>query len=68
MKKIIINPHNCSREELAELKEYLDNKCWDYKEEVPKLEVDTKTEKISRIDEPLGSLEIVLMEICRLLT
>ena len=32
MKNIEINTHNCSREELAELKAYLDSKCWDYKE------------------------------------
>ena len=32
MRNIEINTHNCSREELAELKAYLDSKCWDYKE------------------------------------
>jgi hypothetical protein len=32
MNKIIIDPHNCSREEMAELKEYLDAQSWDYKE------------------------------------
>jgi len=32
MNKIIINPHHCSKEEYAELKEYLNNKAWDYKE------------------------------------
>ena len=32
MKNIEINTHNCSREELAELKAYLDSKSWDYKE------------------------------------
>ena len=31
MNKLIIDPHNCSRDEFAELKEYLDDKCWDYK-------------------------------------
>jgi len=29
--KITIDTHNCSREELAELKEYLEDKCWDFK-------------------------------------
>lgn len=38
MKKIIIDPHNCSREELEELKEYLDENCWDWKEEEPESE------------------------------
>jgi hypothetical protein len=28
--KITIDTHYCSREELAELKEYLENKCWDF--------------------------------------
>jgi len=51
MKKIIIDPHNCSREELEELKQYLEDKCWDWKEEP---EVDTKTAKISRIKEIIG--------------
>ena len=31
MKKIIIDPHYCSREEYIELTEYLNNKCWDWK-------------------------------------
>lgn len=53
MKKIIIDPHNCSREELEELKEYLDENCWDWKEE-SEPEVDTKTAKISRIKEIIG--------------
>jgi len=30
MKKIIINPHNCSREEYQELVNYLEEKCWDF--------------------------------------
>lgn len=34
MKKIIIDPHYCSREEYKELKDYLDAECWDYREEV----------------------------------
>lgn len=29
--KIIINTHHCTREELAELKEYLEDKSWDFK-------------------------------------
>jgi len=29
--KIIIDTHYCSREELAELEEYLEEKCWDYR-------------------------------------
>ena len=33
MKKIIIDPHNCSREEHRELIDYLLDKCWDFKEE-----------------------------------
>lgn len=33
MKKIIIDPHNCSKEEFQELKDYLDAQSWDYKEE-----------------------------------
>ena len=32
MNKIIINPHNCSREDYKELVEYLENKFWDYRE------------------------------------
>ena len=32
MNKIIIDPHNCSREELQELQEYLTDKSWDWKE------------------------------------
>lgn len=28
--KITIDTHHCSREELAELKEYLEEKCWDF--------------------------------------
>ena len=38
--KITIDTHNCSREELAELKEYLEDNSWDFKtdevEEKPK--------------------------------
>lgn len=30
MNKIVINPHNCSREEYNELLEYLEEKCWDF--------------------------------------
>lgn len=30
MKTIIINPHNCSREEYQELLDYLENNSWDY--------------------------------------
>lgn len=30
MKKIIIYPHNCSREEYKELVSYLDNQSWDF--------------------------------------
>jgi len=44
MKKIIIDPHNCSREELAELKEYLENNCWDFKEEEPEPEIEVHSE------------------------
>ena len=33
MRKITIDPHNCSREEYEELLRYLDEKCWDYKAE-----------------------------------
>lgn len=31
MKKILINPHYCSREEYKELIDYLEEKCWDYR-------------------------------------
>jgi hypothetical protein len=31
--KIIINPHNCSREEYEELLSYLEDNCWDFKHE-----------------------------------
>lgn len=31
MKKIIINPHNCTKEEYKTLKKYLRKKCWDFK-------------------------------------
>ena len=37
--KITIDTHNCSREELAELKEYLSNESWDFKTDEPKEEV-----------------------------
>jgi len=30
MKKIIINPHNCSRKEYKTLITYLNNDCWDF--------------------------------------
>ncbi len=30
MNKIIIDPHYCSREEYADLKEYLTRSCWDW--------------------------------------
>jgi len=30
MEKIIINPHNCSREEYGELKKYLNEQSWDW--------------------------------------
>jgi len=33
MNKIIIDPHYCSREEFAELKQYLDDNAWNYREE-----------------------------------
>jgi hypothetical protein len=36
--KITIDTHNCSREELAELKEYLSDNCWDFKEIEPEEE------------------------------
>ena len=32
MKKILIDPHNCSREEYTDLITYLQDECWDYKE------------------------------------
>jgi len=32
MKNIIIYPMNCSREEHAELIEYLENNCWSFRE------------------------------------
>jgi hypothetical protein len=34
--KITIDTHNCSREELAELKEYLGDNSWDFKTDEPK--------------------------------
>jgi len=40
MNKIIIDPHHCSREEYQELKDYLEEKCWDYKEEEQEPEVE----------------------------
>jgi len=30
MNKIVIDPHDCSREEYEELREYLNNSCWDF--------------------------------------
>ncbi len=30
MQKILIDPHNCSREEYAELIAYLEQECWDH--------------------------------------
>jgi hypothetical protein len=52
MKKITINPHHCSIEELAKLKKYLTKESWDWTEE-SRIEdqPDTKTSKISRIEE-----------------
>ena len=38
MKKITIDPHNCSREEYQELIEYLNENSWDFKEEVEEVE------------------------------
>lgn len=35
MNKIIIDPHYCSREEYQELKDYLEEKCWDWQEVSP---------------------------------
>jgi hypothetical protein len=35
MNIITINPHNCSREEYAELIKYLEDNCWDYREITP---------------------------------
>ena len=37
--KITIDTHNCSREELAELKEYLENNSWDFKTDEPEKEM-----------------------------
>lgn len=34
VKKIVINPHYCSREEYQELKDYLDKHTWDWSEEI----------------------------------
>ena len=36
--EITVDTHNCSREELEELKEYLEENCWDFKtnEQQPK--------------------------------
>ena len=52
MKKIIIDPHNCSREELAGLKKYLDDNAWDYKDENDEVVFDnTKDKKIALIKE-----------------
>lgn len=31
MYKIVINTHNCSREEYRELIDYLEGQCWDYR-------------------------------------
>jgi len=36
--QITINTHHCSREELAELKEYLENNSWDFKTDEPENE------------------------------
>ena len=38
MKKITIDPHNCSREEYQELIEYLNENSWDFKEETEEVE------------------------------
>ena len=35
MNLIVIDPHYCSREELKELQDYLDEQCWDWREEEP---------------------------------
>ena len=32
---IIINPHNSSDEDVQELLDYLDGKCWDYRRDYP---------------------------------
>ena len=34
--KITIDTHHCSREELAELKNYLEEQCWDFTTDEPK--------------------------------
>jgi len=39
MNKIIIDPHYCSREEYEELKKYLKNNCWDFRESKMKVEI-----------------------------
>jgi len=63
MKKIIIDPHNCSREEYQELKEYLDSKSWDYKEVEPEPEAEAP-DYILREDgiHIVGSHKVVLGE------
>lgn len=39
MKKITIDPHNCSREEYQELLNYLEENCWDYSQEEKEEEI-----------------------------
>jgi len=49
MKKIIINPHNCSREELEELKNYLSDNSWDFKDIEEEKQSSLKEENITYI-------------------
>ena len=57
--KIIIDTHNCSREELAELKEYLNNESWDFQTDEEKEVVYILQEDGIQI---MGSHKVVLNE------
>jgi len=43
--KITIDTHNCSREELAELKEYLEDQSWDFKTDEKEVEEEEEKPK-----------------------
>ena len=48
MNKLIIDPHNCSREEFQELENYLADNSWDY-QEAPKEEETPEGSHITEI-------------------
>lgn len=59
MKNITINTHDCSQEEFEDLKGYLENNCWDFKEESDSTEsVDEKSALIIEIKKIVSDIGI----------